>query len=105
MRSGDARGRTLHYGLNTELQAGDATGHPQPLRPYGETGRHRGLKIPRLTACRFKSCYGYHYRTPPQRMKTRRHHNNEGRRQIQQGRTRDQVKAIARRLGIPYKPR
>lgn len=31
----------------------------------------------------------------------RRHHNTDGRRQIQRGRTRDQVERIARRLGIP----
>jgi protein gp37 len=35
-------------------------------------------------------------------MKTRRHHNNTGRRQIQRGKTRDQVRAIAKRLGVPY---
>lgn len=34
-------------------------------------------------------------------MKTRRHHNNEGTRQIHRGKTRDQVKAIARKLGLP----
>lgn len=35
-------------------------------------------------------------------MKDRRHHNNDGRRQIKRGKTRAQVKRIARRLGIPY---
>lgn len=35
-------------------------------------------------------------------MKTRRHHNNEGRRQVKRGATREQVKSIARKLGIPY---
>jgi len=35
-------------------------------------------------------------------MKTRRHHNNDGRRQIQRGKTRDQVRAMARRLKVPY---
>lgn len=33
-------------------------------------------------------------------MKTRRHHNNKGYRQIKRGKTREQVKAIAKRLGI-----
>lgn len=36
-------------------------------------------------------------------MKTRRHHNNSGFRQIKRGKTRSQVAAIARRLGIPLK--
>lgn len=35
-------------------------------------------------------------------MKLRRHHNNEGLQQIRRGKTRTQVEAIARRLGIPY---
>ena len=35
-------------------------------------------------------------------MKERRHHNNDGRRQIARGKTRDQVREIARRLGIPF---
>lgn len=35
-------------------------------------------------------------------IKTRRHHNNKGYRQIKRGRTRDQVKAMAKRLGIKY---
>lgn len=34
-------------------------------------------------------------------MKTRRHHNNKGLRQIQRGRTRKQVERIRRRLKIP----
>lgn len=33
-------------------------------------------------------------------MKTRRHHNNDGRRQIKRGKTRNQVAHIARRLGL-----
>jgi len=33
-------------------------------------------------------------------LKTRRHHNNKGFRQIRRGRTREQVAAIARKLGI-----
>lgn len=36
-------------------------------------------------------------------MKRRRHHNNEGRRQVKRGKTRLQVKAIAKRLRLPYK--
>lgn len=32
----------------------------------------------------------------------RRHHNNKGYRQVKRGKTRDQVKAIAKRLKIPY---
>lgn len=35
-------------------------------------------------------------------MKDRRHHNNSGLRQIKRGKTRDQVKWIARRLGVSY---
>lgn len=35
-------------------------------------------------------------------MKTRRHHNNKGQRQVKTGRTVDQVKRMARRLGIPF---
>lgn len=35
-------------------------------------------------------------------MRTRRHHNNTGLRQIKRGKTHDQVRAIARRLGVPY---
>jgi hypothetical protein len=33
-------------------------------------------------------------------VKTRRHHNNKGTRQIKRGKTREQVKAIAKRLGV-----
>lgn len=33
-------------------------------------------------------------------MKTRRHHNNKGLRQVKRGKTREQVKMIARKLGI-----
>lgn len=36
-------------------------------------------------------------------MKTRRHHNNTGYRQIKRGKTREQVKAMAKRLGIEYR--
>ncbi len=32
----------------------------------------------------------------------RRHHNTKGYRQIRQGRTRDQVREIAKRIGVPY---
>ena len=35
-------------------------------------------------------------------MKTRRHHNNNGYRQIKRGRTADQVKRIARKLKVPF---
>lgn len=35
-------------------------------------------------------------------MKNRRHHNNKGYRQIKRGKTRNQVKAIAKRLKLPY---
>lgn len=35
-------------------------------------------------------------------MKSRRHHNNTGYRQIKRGKTRSQVRHIARRLGVPY---
>ncbi len=38
----------------------------------------------------------------PKGLKTRRHHNNKGRKQMRLGRTVDQVKALAKRLGIPY---
>lgn len=34
-------------------------------------------------------------------MKFRRHHNNNGLRQIKRGKTREQVKRIAVRLGLP----
>ena len=37
-------------------------------------------------------------------MKARRHHNTDGRRQIQRGRTRTQVERIARLLGVPLLP-
>jgi hypothetical protein len=37
-------------------------------------------------------------------MKTRRHHNNTGARQVKTGKTWDQVKAMARRLGVPFGP-
>lgn len=37
-------------------------------------------------------------------MKTRRHHNNQGRRQVQRGKTRRQVQKIAARLGLRYEP-
>lgn len=36
-------------------------------------------------------------------MKTRRHHNTDGRSQIRRGKTGDQVARIAKRLNIPYK--
>lgn len=36
-------------------------------------------------------------------MKTRRHHNNKGTRQVKRGKTASQVKRMARRLGIPFK--
>jgi hypothetical protein len=35
-------------------------------------------------------------------MKLRKHHNNKGLRQIKRGKTREQVKRIAKRLKIPY---
>lgn len=35
-------------------------------------------------------------------MKDRRHHNNDGRRQIKRGKTRDFVQRLARKLGVPY---
>jgi hypothetical protein len=35
-------------------------------------------------------------------VKARRHHNNDGRQQIARGKTRDQVREIARRLGLPF---
>lgn len=35
-------------------------------------------------------------------MKTRRHHNNKGTRQMKRGRTVDQVKRIARKLRVPF---
>lgn len=41
----------------------------------------------------------------PPGIKTRRHHNNDGRSQIQRGKTRDQVRRMAKRLGVPVKVR
>lgn len=38
----------------------------------------------------------------PNGVKKRRHHNNKGERQIQLGKTIEQVAAIADRLNIPY---
>lgn len=35
-------------------------------------------------------------------MRTRRHHNNTGYRQIRRGKTRDYVRAMALRLGLQY---
>ena len=35
-------------------------------------------------------------------MKTRRHHNNDGRRQIRRGKTKKQVRRIANKLGLRY---
>lgn len=35
-------------------------------------------------------------------MKTRRHHNNNGARQVKTGRTAEQVKRMARRLGVRF---
>lgn len=35
-------------------------------------------------------------------LKARRHHNTTGQRQIRRGRTREQVKHMAHRLGVPY---
>lgn len=37
--------------------------------------------------------------------KARRHHNTDGRTQIKRGRTVDQVKRMARKLGLTYAPR
>jgi hypothetical protein len=36
------------------------------------------------------------------KMKFRRHHNNKGYRQIRRSKTREQIRAIARRLKLPY---
>jgi hypothetical protein len=33
---------------------------------------------------------------------TRRHHNNKGTRQKQRGKTREQMKRLADKLGVPY---
>lgn len=38
-------------------------------------------------------------------MKARRHHNNDGRRQVRLGKTVVQVRAMAKRLGLVYAPR
>ena len=35
-------------------------------------------------------------------MKTRRHHNNKGTRQIKRGKTADQMKRMAKRLKAPF---
>jgi len=35
-------------------------------------------------------------------MRTRRHHNNKGSKQVREGKTEAQVKAMAKRLKIPY---
>jgi hypothetical protein len=35
-------------------------------------------------------------------VKTRRHHNNKGTRQIKRGKTAAQVERMARRLGVPF---
>lgn len=35
-------------------------------------------------------------------MKTRRHHNNKGYRQIKNGTPEKQMRRLAKRLGIPY---
>lgn len=35
-------------------------------------------------------------------MKTRRHHNNKGTRQVKRGRTVDTLKRIARKLRVPF---
>ena len=35
-------------------------------------------------------------------MKTRQHHNNKGQRQVKTGRTAEQVKRMARRIGVPF---
>jgi hypothetical protein len=36
-------------------------------------------------------------------VRTRKHHNNKGERQIRRGKTEDQVRVIAKRLGLKYK--
>lgn len=33
----------------------------------------------------------------------RRHHNNKGYRKVKRGKTRDEIKRLAKQLGIPYK--
>ena len=35
-------------------------------------------------------------------MRTRRHHNNEGRRQIQRGKLVDRTQRLASQMGVPY---
>lgn len=35
-------------------------------------------------------------------MKTRRHHNNKGNKQVRTGKTVDQVRRMAKKLGIEY---
>ena len=35
-------------------------------------------------------------------MKTHRHHNNKGARQVRRGKTYNQLKAMCRRLGLPF---
>lgn len=37
-------------------------------------------------------------------MQERRHHNNTGYRQIKNGKTRDQIEVIGKKLGIPVRP-
>jgi len=37
-------------------------------------------------------------------VRPRRHHNNKGERQVRRGRTYNQVKAMCRRLGLPFAP-
>lgn len=37
-----------------------------------------------------------------ERVRSRRHHNNVGLQQIRRGRTREQVKGIAQRIGVSY---
>lgn len=41
----------------------------------------------------------------PGGFKTRAHHNSAGTRQVKSGKTVDQVKAMAKRLGLKYRPR
>lgn len=36
-------------------------------------------------------------------MKTRRHHNNKGSRQVKNGKTATQVAGMAKRLGVPFR--
>jgi hypothetical protein len=35
-------------------------------------------------------------------MKVRRHHNNKGTRQVKRGKTFEQLKRIAKKLGLPF---